>query len=267
MKIYIEQVLITNFIIDYCIMLIVSKLILPKSNYRHIVLSSMFGSVSSMVTPYCTNIIILNALKILSAIIMLQLLHIQKKQMFKSILLMLALSYIIGGAVLSNFGTGLDGGYIIKLNNLIPVFIITIISTLICCKLITWLKSKINTNSYIHNTTLINNNTKINIKGFLDSGNGLLDNNKPVNLINFDTFNKLTGITLNQYLNQQFSSLNNPHFISASTIAGKQKILVFTINELHFNSKIFKDVQVGVSLHFDNSKEYKVILNSSFCLN
>ena len=82
-----------------------------------------------------------------------------------------------------------------------------------------------------------------------------------------DDFNKLTNISLTQYLSQQFDLLTNPHYILASTIAGKQKILVFTIDELHLNSKIFTHVQIGVSLHFDNTKEYKAILNSSFCYN
>ena len=200
---------------------------------------------------------------------MLQLLHIKtKKQLFLSSLLMLVLSYIIGGAVLSNFGSQAANGYAINNLSLVPVFAITIIFTFISAKLINWLKSKIIANSNIRDITLINNNIKINIKSFIDSGNGLCDNGVPVSLINFDTFNKLTNITLNQYINNQFAELNNPHFIEANTIAGKRKILVFTINELHLKAatiKQFKNVTLGVALHFDNCKEYKAILNSCFC--
>ena len=71
-------------------------------------------------------------------------------------------------------------------------------------------------------------------------------------------------------MNNDFKDLINPHFIEANTIAGKRKILVFTINELHLNKtniKVYKNVTLGVALHFDNSKEYKAILNSSFCFN
>ena len=270
MKVYVEQVLLTNFIIDFCILIMISKLICSKICFRQVVLSALFGSVASLILPFCTNIILTNALKILTAIIMLQILHIHKNQLVASTLLMLVLSYIIGGAILSNFGTSTSNGYGISQLNLIYVFAITIIFTLITCKLITFIKSKITTNSNIYDITLVNSNNRVCIKSFIDSGNSLSDNNQPVSLINFDTFTKLTNISLNQYLTNEFSSLNNPHFISANTIAGKRKILVFTISELHLTTsktKIFKNVKLGVALHFDNTKEYKAILNSSFCLN
>ena len=271
MKIYIEQVLITNFIIDFCILLVISKLICSKTIYRRVIFSALFGSFASLIVPYCTHIILTNLLKLLTSIIMLQILNIKtKKQLTLSCLLMLVLSYIIGGAILSNFGQSVGSGYAISNISLIPVFAITFIFTFITCKLIAWIKCKITANSHIYDTILINNNKQLHIKSFIDSGNALCDNNQPVSLINFDTFNKLTNISLSQYLNNEFSGLNNAHFINANTIAGKRKILVFTINELRVtksNIKVYKNVMLGVALHFDNTKEYKAILNSSFCFN
>ena len=271
MKVYVEQVLITNFIIDFCILVMVSKLVYSRTNFKRTALSALFGSCASLMLPFCWNSLLANALKILSGIIMLQILNIKtKKQLALSLCLMLVVSYIIGGAVLSNFGTSGGGGYAISQNSLIPVFAVSIIFTFITCKLIAWIKAKISTNSNIYDTTLVNNNIKVNTKSFIDSGNGLYDNNQPVSLINFDTFSKLTKISLDQYLTNQFDSLNNAHFIEASTIAGKRKILVFTIDELHLirsSVKKYKNIVLGVALHFDNSKEYKAILNSSFCYN
>ncbi|MBQ3503057.1 MAG: sigma-E processing peptidase SpoIIGA, partial [Clostridia bacterium] len=265
------QILLTNFIIDWCILLVVSKCIFSKPCYKHITLSAMFGSVATLIMPCCSNLIFINILKILTSIIMLQLLNIKtKKQLILSSMLMLVLSYIIGGAILSSFGKSSNNGYLISNINLLPVFATTILFTFISSKLISWLKGKIISNSNIYDITLINNSNKISIKSFIDSGNGLYDNNTPVSLINFETFNKLTNISLNQYINNQFSTLNNAHFIEANTIAGKRKILVFTINELHLKRndiKIYKNITLGVAMHFDNSKEYKAILNSCFCYN
>ncbi len=267
MTIYIEQVLITNFIIDYCILMIISKCIYSKPNFKRIALSSIFGSVASLVVPYCSHFILSNALKILTSIIMLQIINLHKKQLVSGTLLMLVISYVMGGALLSNFGVPTNGGYALTNINLIYVFAICIIFTFLISKLIPWLKSKITTNSNIHDITLINNNISVSIKSFIDSGNALHDNNEPVSLINFDTFNQLTNISLSQYLNNQFDTLNNPHFINASTIAGNRKILVFTINALHIKNKIYNNVKLGVALKFDNTKEYKAILNSCFCFN
>ncbi len=267
MNVYIEQVIFTNFVIDFCILTIISKFVYHKPNFKQITLSSIFGSIASLITPYCIHPIISNALKILSAIIMLQILHIHKRQLFSCCLLMLTISYVIGGAILSTFGTSTTNGYVLTKLNLIYVFVFTLIFTFISYKLVGYIKSKIITNSNICEIALIHNHTKLNIKSFIDSGNSLYANNQPVNLINFDTFNKLTNISIGQYLSNDFSSLNNPIFTTANTIAGKRKILVFTIDELHFKNKIYKNIQLGVSLNFDNNKEYKVILNSYFCLN
>lgn len=270
MKVYVEQIILTNFLIDFCILIMISKLILPKTHYKQIIISSLFGSVATLIVPFCPNAIIINAFKILTSIIMLQILHIHKKQLVLGALLMLTLSYIIGGAIVANFGINIDSGYMLNEINLVYVFVLTLIFTFTTCKLIGWLKSKIITNSNIYKTTLVNNNIKITINSFIDSGNCLTDNNQPVSLINFDTFSQLTNISLNQYLTNDFSSLSNPHFINASTIAGKRKILVFTINELHLNKnilKVYKNVQLGVALNFDNTKQYNAILNSSYCFN
>lgn len=270
MKIYLEQILITNFIIDFCILLVISKLIFTHIKYRRIVFSALFGSFATLIYPFCTNFLLTNCLKIISAIIMLQILKpINKKQLMLSVLLMLGLSYAIGGAILSNFGSQTSSGYIITDTNLIFVFITTILTTFILCKLISWIKTKIITNSNIYEITLTNNNKSVIIKSFIDSGNSLYDNNDPVSLINFDTFTKLTNLNLNQYLTNQFNELKDPHFITANTISGKRKILVFTIDKLSFNqhAREYYKVKLGVALHFDNSKEYKAILNSSFCYN
>ena len=270
MKVYIEQILLTNFIIDFCILAVVSKLILCQSNYRHIFLSALFGSFASLLLPYCFNLILVNTLKILTSIIMLQLLHINKQQLLLASFTMLVLSYIIGGAILSNLATPTANGYAITGINLIYVFIVTFIFTFVACKLIVWLKSQITNNTNIYDITLICNNNRITIKGFIDSGNGLFDHGQPVNIINFDTFQKLTNLTLNQYLTKNFDNLVNPHFIEANTVAGKRKILIFSIEQLHIgksNPKTYHNVSIGVSLNFDNTKEYKAILNSSFCFN
>lgn len=270
MKIYIEQILLTNILIDFCILFILSKIMHHKPNLKRTILSSLFGSFSCLILPFCTTTLLANLLKILSAIIMLQLLNINKKQLAPSLILMMIISYIFGGAILANFGSNTSNGYAIKLKNLIPVFAIIFTFTIIICKLISFVKSKIINNSNIYPITLINGNNKIHIDSFIDSGNGLLDENQPVSLINFDAFKLLTNISLDQYLLNQFETLVNPHFITANTIAGKRKILVFTINELHLNtinSKVYKNVKLGVALHFDNNKNYKAILNSYFCLN
>ena len=267
MKIYIEQILITNFIIDFCILLMVNKIIYSKLNFKYLILSSLFGSVASLIYPFCSNPILINALKIITAIIMLQILHIPQRQLIKATFTMLCLSYILGGALLSTFGKMVNGGYALTNVNIIYVVIIALIFSFIIHKLVEWLKQKIITNSNILDTTLILNNTKLTIKSFIDSGNTLYDNNTPVSLVNFETFYRLTNISLEDYINNNFSSLINPHFISAKTVAGTKKILVFTINELHITNKIYKNVSIGVAINFDNNKEYKAILNSSFCLN
>ena len=256
-----------NFIIDFCILIIVSKCVYSKPNFKLITHSAMFGSFASFITPFCTSTLTVNILKILTSIIMLQILHIHKRQLVLSVALMLVISYIFGGAVLSNCATVSSNGYMLAQNSVISVIIVSIIFTFTTYKLIAWIKSKIITNSNILDTTLVLNSKQLTIKSFIDSGNELYNNNQPVSLIDFNTFSTLTNISISQYLNGEFSSLINPKFIFANTIAGKKKILIFTIDKLIVKNKIYKNVQLGVSFKFDKSKEYKAILNSYFCLN
>jgi len=246
----------------------ISKILFSKLNIKRIAISSAFASIATLIYPFCTNIIVINILKILTCIIMLQLLGVKSsKHILLSSFIIFVFSYILGGAVLSNLGTSTLNGYTISNINLLPIFIITIVTTFICCKLVNYIKSKINLNSHIHNATLINNNIILNIKGFIDSGNHLCDNNNPVTIINFKTFKKLTNISLSQYLTNNFNNLKNAHFINANTISGKSKILVFNIDKLQLNNKTYCNISLGVSLHFDNSKEYSAIFNSCFCSN
>lgn len=271
MKIYIEQIIITNFIIDFCIMLMISKLLFSKTNYGRIFLSSFVGSLTALIIPICPNNLIINAIKILSAIVMLQIIKVRKKQLPLSVLLMLAISYIIGGCILSNFGVQTQNGYMIRNSSLLIIFTITLISTFITLKIIRWVKSKVISNSHIYSTILTYKNNSINIKSFIDSGNSLSDlDNTPISLINFNTLKNLTNISLDEYLNNDFSKLNNPHFITANTIAGTKKVLVFNIDKLTLIGKstnTYYNVKIGVATHFDNSKEYNAILNSYFCFN
>lgn len=271
MKIYIEQVIFTNLIIDFCIILMISKLVQAKTKYFRVFLSSFLGSILTLIYPLCPNGLIVNILKILTSIVMLQLIQIKPKQLPLSIMLMFALSYVVGGCILSNFGTQTAGGYMLKPSNLIPVFIVTFISTFVCLKLIKWVKSKIICSSHIYSTTLTHKGNSVSIKSFIDTGNSLLDtDNSPVSLINFETFSSLTSVTLEEYLSNDFSKLNSPHFINASTIAGRKKILVFVIDTLTLNHAKpinYHNVKLGVATNFDNSKEYKAILNSYFCFN
>lgn len=271
MKIYIEQLIFTNLIIDFCIILMISKLLQNKTGFFRVFLSSFLGSVITLIYPLCPNNLIVNILKISTALVMLQIIQIKPKQLPLSVLLMLALSYVIGGCVLSNFGTQSAGGYMLNPSSLLPVYAITILATFVCLRLIRWVKSKVISSAQVYSTTLTYRGNSVSIKSFIDSGNSLTDlDNSPVSLINFDTFSKLTTTTLEEYLNNDFSKLNSPHFITANTIAGRKKILVFNIDTLILNGKKpveYHNIKIGVATNFDNSKEYKAILNSYFCFN
>lgn len=268
MKVYIEHTLIINFIVDLCILTILSKLLFSHTSKKRIILSALFGSITTFIYPYLFNTFLINVIKILTATIMLQILHSMKfKKLILSLLLMLGLSYTIGGTIIANFATPTLIGYTVKSYNILLVVLLSIITSFITCKLIQYVKLKVHTNSHIHDVKLCLKNKTINVKSLIDSGNCLNDNCQPVSLINFDTFTKLTNISISDYLNNKFDSLNSPKFIFANTISGKRKILVFTIDSVTLinTNKHFDNVRIGVMLNFDNSKEYHAILNNSFC--
>ena len=127
------------------------------------------------------------------------------KQFFISFILLFTYTYALGGAIISlssasyltSFGVVITSKF-----NLTFVCLIIILLTYAIDMIAKHLKYRSKTNNYIYKIELELNNNKIQINAYLDSGNLLQFNEKPVIILDLNSYLKLTKSNLiNFYLN------------------------------------------------------------------
>lgn len=187
--------------------------------------------------------------------------------MSQSLVLYILISNIFNGIMSRIFLTSSNG---LLIHSAIPIYLVLLLLiafTYLIRKCFDIVIQKAKSSSNICKIELLFKNKKITTTGFLDTGNNLTFNNKPVSIINFKTFNSLTGISLTNFLEKKFN-ITNQDSVAVSTITGSKKLLTFEIEELRIKSKnknlIYKKPNVAISLQFNNSKDYDVILNNYY---
>lgn len=282
MVIYIEQVLIDNFIINLFIILSLKAILRAKIKKINIVLASLLGSVVALILPlFRFNLIINSLIKILLSLVMVIILKrfTKLKEYLLYYLTFLLLTFVFGGAclfILMSF----DKSF--KINNYstysLPLGVIVVIIFFIFIIIKNVFKnfySRKKINNFVYKVVVENNDEKDEILGFLDSGNTLVDKltGKPITIVNFYSLKNvlkqisITDIILNKEtkINKYF---NNVHIVETTSIGNnKNKILVLEVQklEIYLENKvnIIDNAIIGLTLkNFINDLGYNALLNS-----
>lgn len=165
MKIYIDLIFIINFFIDSLILISLSKVLKYKIKIIRLIMSVLFGTISTTILFVNMNIYILNLIKLIISIIMI-LISFGKKQLIKNTIYFYLISIIIGGSI-----------YLIKINssNKITIIMLFIISPIIIHIFIKEHISYKLMNNTIYNVCLFIDSKKYELRGLLDTGNSLTD--------------------------------------------------------------------------------------------
>ena len=236
MEIYIEVFLIQNILINFCLLKLVYLTTKIKTTTFKLILSSLLGAVPSVLTAIIIqNNIVLNIVKITTAMLMLIVAFKQtKKQFIFNYMLLFLFTYAFGGIVISlssqvyftSFGAVLTSKFSLEL-----ICIIFIIFTYVYEHLVKHLKLKINTNSLIYNLKLSHKNNTISINAYMDTGNLINHNGEPVLILDLDAYLKLTKTNLINFLS------SNMETISTTTINGSNKLKLFKIDKIEIKNK------------------------------
>lgn len=282
MVIYIEQVLIDNFIINLFIILSLRAILRAKFKKINIVLASLLGSFVALILPlFRFNLIINSLIKILLSLVMVIILKrfTKLKEYLLYYLTFLLLTFVFGGAclfILMSF----DKSF--KINNYstysLPLGVIVVIIFFIFIIIKNIFKnfySRKKINNFVYKVVVENNDEKDEILGFLDSGNTLVDKltGKPITIVNFYSLKNvlkqisITDIILNKEtkINKYF---NNVHIVETTSIGNnKNKILVLEVQklEIYLENKvnIIDNAIIGLTLkNFINDLGYNALLNS-----
>lgn len=246
MIVYLDLVFLINFIMDFYILSSVKFLLRLNTKVIRILLGTVIGSLSFILLFFEINNLVFNILKIVISILMV-LITFGKSEFFNKLFYLYIVSIVLGGTLyLINDSLGYEVNSFIFINN---GYSINLIVLLLISPLILFLyvkehlkyKKKINTK---YDVIIKLKNKKINVIGFLDTGNKLVDPyfNKPIILLN----KKYINLKGKRIIYVPFTSLNNNGLLKCII---PEYILV--------NNKKYKDILIGIS---ENLK-YDCILN------
>ena len=246
MIVYLDLVFLINFIMDFYILSSVKFLLRLNTKVIRIFLGTFIGSFSFILLLFKLNNLSFNIIKVLISILMTYV-TFGKSEFFNKLFYLYIVSIVLGGTLyLINDTLGYEVNNFIFTNN---GYSINLITLLLISPLILYFyikehlnyKKKINTK---YNVIIKLKNKNINVIGFLDTGNKLIDPyfKRPIVLLN----KKYIKLKNKKIIYVPFTSLNNSGILKCII---PEYILINNIK--------YKDVLIGIS---ENLK-YDCILN------
>lgn len=258
MEVYVECVIVDNILIDYFILSITKRITRLKTSNKRLWIVSAFGACVSLICPLVSGFWLV-LVKILCAIIM-PMLILQKGRLKKYMIVflsfLLSTMIMIGACIMlcsmfkieytAQHGTICAYNFPIGL-----ILLICLIMYLIVKNLINQFYSQKRTEKFLYNVTINYLGKQTTCTAFLDSGNRLAENNKPIILINMDTLTKLCDVKLSDIILKKVDKINlkNIHQIDINSVATSSKLLVFEIDNIIIDNKNFSNILAGISLN------------------
>ena len=184
MKIYLDLVLILNFLLDFILLLSVAFILKRKIRFERITISSFLGSLTVLLLFIKIDMFLLFTIKIFISILMILITFSFKsfKYFFNNFLFLYINSILLGGFIYF-INYNISSSFIS--NGLVINFIaLIILSPIIIYLYVHELKKiKNNYNNY-YDVDIYINDSKYSFVGYFDSANNLKYKNKPVILIN-----------------------------------------------------------------------------------
>ncbi len=275
MEVYIEYVIFDNLIIDYLIVYFTGLIASIKFKRLNVLLSVLCGVVGAVLLPLISiKTIYLIIMKILTSVVMV--IFLKKYANFRQFLLvcivLYSVTFLFGGVcvgVNAMFCVQIDGGQVLINGFDFPISIFVLFASgyfYLFIKLIKYMRAKSKLTNFYFDVTIIQNEKNYYLRGFLDTGNKLFDNNSPVVIIPMKTFTKV----FRDYpleLIPLGNAPNNPHYLTTASVGDINKILVLEIDKIYIKNnekhKEYTDVKLGIS-KVNFSTDFDLLLHSSF---
>ncbi|MBO7149701.1 MAG: sigma-E processing peptidase SpoIIGA [Clostridia bacterium] len=255
MTVYIEYVIINNVIIDYLMLKATFLLTGNPLHKRRLFLCAFLGGVTALVYPTLEiNQVILTLVKIMAGLLIVLLASEYKsvKSFYVNAVIFFFYTFLTGGVIIGVFNLlGIEyQTELIVASIVIPVYLVL----KVLAKVKDYFFRRKTVESFLYKVELSLNNQTLVAKGFLDTGNSLLDNGEPVILCDKHFAKKLIA---NNIAKIKFKK------IEISTATGKRQNLAFKLDRLVLytldKEHIFNNVMVCIS-HL-NFRDYSVILH------
>ena len=238
MKVYLDLVMILNFVIDFILLLTVSLTLKRNVSITRIMIGAFVGGISILFLFFDINSILLFLFKIIISVLMtlISFKYINLKYTLVNLLYLYMSSIVLGGFL---YFLNIEFSYkkigIIFINNGLSVnFIFLIIfSPIILYIYIKQTKNLRYNYSNYYNIEIINKDKKYKYTAYMDSGNVLVDNLTKKSVILIDKRKLLFNI-------KEF------RLIPYMGVEGNGMIKVVKIDKLLFNNKEYNNVLLGI---------------------
>ena len=242
MKIYLDYVFFVNFLFDFILLLGISIVLKRNMSKIRLFFSSCFGGLAGFLILFDISSFSFFVLKLFLGFLMVVICFSYKNIKFtmNNYVYLIILSILLGGSLyLLNievsktiFGNSL-------MNNTIYIFLLLIVGFIVTVIYARYIRSSKQGIVNKYKVIINNNGKKINLIGYLDTGNNLMYRKKPV-------------LILNKNINIDFG--NKFIYVPFVTVAGTGVIRCFLVKDIIINGKLYKNVYIGIS-------------NDKFCLN
>jgi stage II sporulation protein GA (sporulation sigma-E factor processing peptidase) len=237
--------------------------------------SVLFGVVCAVVFPiFSISTFYLFLVKILTGIVMVFILkrYANFRQFLITCIVFFTITFLFGGLCIginSMFGINLVGGQILINGFSFPVSVFVLFASIylyLFIQLMKYTKHRETLENFYFDVQIFLNNKQYFLRGYLDSGNKLLDNGNPVVVIPLKVFVKI----FSDYPIEKVPlgiAPNNPHYLKTLSVGGPNKILVIEIEKFlmtnNERNKEYTNVKLGLS-KANFSSDSDVLLHSSF---
>ena len=262
MTIYIEYFLIQNILINFCLLRLVFLTTKNSTTFFKLIITSIVGSIFSVISAvFLTNQVIINLLKVVCSLIMILIPFKQtRKQFMFNYILLFLYTFAFSGAITSlssNMFLTSFGAIISSKFNLETITLFIIVLTYIFEQISTHLKHNFKSNKYMFESSLYLKNKQVKINAFLDTGNLLEHNGKPVIILDFNTYLNLTNNDLKRFFTAST--------INTNTINGTNSLKLFEIDKVEItqgkNKKEIIKPLIAVSTNKFSNNKYQALLS------
>ncbi len=244
MKIYIDLLFILNFIYDFLLLVTVSVTLKRSAKLKRLIFGSITGALSTFIILLPLNKYILFFLKIFTGFIMLLITF-----SFKNI------KYFINNLIYLYMSSVILAGFLyflkIEFNNLSYILILFLAPIILYLYIKEQKQLKKVVNYYKKVLITFKNNTTLELKAFIDSGNRLKDpiTHKYIILINKK---RLKGIY----------NIRSPMYVPINTVNQKSLLECISIKNIIVDNKTYNNYLLGLSENFKGFDEVECLLNA-----
>ena len=270
MQVYIEYVIIDNFIIDYLLISLSLKVANVKTSKLRLICSAFLGTIVAVIIPLLNiDNVYLFLIKIILAVLMCYVAgsFTSIKKYLITLASFFAFTFLSGGVIIAifyfadvdyfqDFNFNYDSIFPIGFTILIIYLLYLLLKTLI----LKILKIK-SINPFIRKCILVLNKKRFSVLGFIDTGNRLFDvkTGLPIIIGSKNLFLKIKDLNI---------TLKDGGDIQVKTATGKGKIKIYFVDKLLIyngqNVNIYNNVMIGrADSDFYDDVKYELLLNPS----